>query len=472
MKNAISNAVGLSGSKTGLGSSSNTTFLTPVSVKGGVVRNIDNATGDIARTTSGWIEDEKYGFYTGSITDAVSAEFDSSVTRTGRLTLKLSTTNTLGKIRASHSIQSGSTNTTYADLHRLIDAKPNTAYKLSCYVKTTNVAASSAFIYLAEYNGITWVKDTSSSKLTGTNDWTLLTASVTTGATTDKLKFVFFLNIAGNISDAWFDVNSMTLEEVTTVTNSYASNALLYPTVTAVTSNDNIDQNQLTIVGTIKLGDGTIQKDAQSFTPTKKNYTGFVFQKKANTGSPAFDVTMSIQADVAGSPSGIDLGTPVLITASQWDAKANDTDYVVNYPLTVTPATSYWIIATPSAQGDASNYRNISLSGATNPYTAGGIKKWNGSAWSSLDIQYDLYFKTLYAKNTTNLTVRTDTEEISVTSPTIDGWEDGTVVGFDTPLTLASGVNNIYLSANGFDSGADGAVDSSLQGIFGGNYAN
>lgn len=54
--------------------------------------NIDSATGDIARTTSGFIEDAKYGWYVTRVTTAVSAEFDTAVTRTGTKTLKLSTT--------------------------------------------------------------------------------------------------------------------------------------------------------------------------------------------------------------------------------------------------------------------------------------------------------------------------------------------------------------------------------------------
>ena len=54
--------------------------------------NIDTATGDVVRTTSGWIENEKHGLYAVNSANSTSFEFDSAVTRTGRLTLRASTT--------------------------------------------------------------------------------------------------------------------------------------------------------------------------------------------------------------------------------------------------------------------------------------------------------------------------------------------------------------------------------------------
>lgn len=70
---------------------SGTDTQTTLASSGGLLINIDSATGDVAQTASGWIEDEKYGFYAREFATSTSAEFDSTVTRTGRLTLKLST---------------------------------------------------------------------------------------------------------------------------------------------------------------------------------------------------------------------------------------------------------------------------------------------------------------------------------------------------------------------------------------------
>ena len=69
--------------------------------KGGVLRNIDGAVGDTPITSSGWIEDEKFGWYVTSVTANASAEFDTAVTRTGEKTLKLSTTDASGSIGVS-----------------------------------------------------------------------------------------------------------------------------------------------------------------------------------------------------------------------------------------------------------------------------------------------------------------------------------------------------------------------------------
>ena len=41
--------------------------------------SIDSATGDIARTTDGWIEDEKFQIYHREVAVNTAAEFDSSV---------------------------------------------------------------------------------------------------------------------------------------------------------------------------------------------------------------------------------------------------------------------------------------------------------------------------------------------------------------------------------------------------------
>lgn len=80
-------------------------------------------------------------------------------------------------------------------------------------------------------------------KLTGTNDWTLLTATFTTGATAKFLRFAMFNDVAGNVCDARFDVNSMTLEEVKEDTTSVSTPSIPDVIVQGVTTNDNIDNS-------------------------------------------------------------------------------------------------------------------------------------------------------------------------------------------------------------------------------------
>jgi hypothetical protein len=466
---AIGNMIG-----NGSGLSATINNITPISVKGGVIRNIDQATGDIARTTNGWIEDEKYGWFATQYAAAWSAEFDSAEARTGRLTVKLSTTDTTGRVRASHSLNSGASNTTAARSKYEIPLKPSTPYKLSCFVKTNNVAANSVFVTIFLQNvSYVYTQAATTNKLSGNNDWTEVTASFTTGSTIVTGRIELFNDVAGNISDAWFDINSMTLEEVSTITNplSYAVN--FYPKGTAVSSTDNIDQSQVNSITTGTFGQDTNSKIAQQIIPTKKNMTGFVIRRGVDTGTFTGDITFSIQADSGSTtPSGTDLGTPVTITNAQWGAISLDTDYAISYPLTLDLTKTYWIVWTPSTV-DANNYTRYRVSDTNNPY-AGAFKLYTTSTttWSGASSR-DLYFKTLYSKNTTNMTVRTDTETLSVTAPTVEGWENGTVIDTKalglSPITLAPGDNTVYLSSNGSPL-ADSDTDESLQVTVGGTY--
>ena len=108
--------------------------------KGGVLRNIDGAVGDTPITSSGWIEDEKFGWYVTSVTANASAEFDTAVTRTGEKTLKLSTTDASGSIGVSL-VMANSDPLAVSELKKAIVIKPSTAYIFNLYIKTTNANA-------------------------------------------------------------------------------------------------------------------------------------------------------------------------------------------------------------------------------------------------------------------------------------------------------------------------------------------
>jgi len=465
MSLAIANQIAIG---QGNGSSTTPIVFSPLTVKGGMVRVIDSATGDVARTTAGAIEDIKYKWVFGNAANGASGEFDSSVTRTGRLTLKLSTTDITGKARASTSDQTGSTNAT--NLSNEIPILPSTSYRFNCYVKTNNLTTNSLFTNLIFLGATgTWLSlDVTTQKLSGTNDWTLLTKTFTTPATAYYLRIIHEINVAGNISDVWFDVNSMTLEQVTSITNSGSFPALFYPSVTAVSSTDNIDQSQAGSNNGVTFGDnGANQKSARSFVPTKKNLTGVVIRKTASTGTYTGNVTISIQSNATNKPDNIDL-VSVTIPNATWEAISDNTDYTVALPLILTVGNTYYIVFSSSTQ-NASNHPNYRGDSAT-----GGRFQFNGTTWGTVQATYGAYFKTLYSKNTDNFTVSTATETVSVTAPTTDGWANGTVVDFanyNQAVTLAVGANNIYVSSNG-PATADGTVDASLQGTFSGTYWN
>ena len=82
--------------------------------------------------------------------NACSAEFDSAVTRTGRLTLKLSTLDATGRgnVRTQ-------TSTSIADLNKYsIRVKGSTKYKLSVWAKTNNVATNSVYFTSSEFDSL------------------------------------------------------------------------------------------------------------------------------------------------------------------------------------------------------------------------------------------------------------------------------------------------------------------------------
>jgi hypothetical protein len=434
---------------------------TSVLYKGGVVRVIDSATGDIARTTSGWIEDEKYGWYAQRKTSSISAKIDNSVLYKGHKTIKIETTSDTGTVYLS--LVDGEGGNAGNSKH-LLPVKPSTEYKVSVVVKGENITNLS-FVWQGHTALFSRINYTTATSKNGTYDFSLVEYTFTTQSTAVFLNLMFRIDVAGNGQKAWIAPYSLKLEEVSTITNSSPYPVDFYPTFKAVSSKDNIDQSNISgTLDTFSLGDagGFGQRRGQSFTPSKVKQYSFTFLKRANTGSPTSDVVASIQTVSAGVPTGEIVGTPVTITAAQWDAITNDTEYNVSLPFNPTIGNVYAFVLTPSTQ-DGSNYRNIGRYGAGG-YTAGTGLSFDGTNWATS--ASDMYFLSKYSKNTINFTVRTDTQEISVTAPTTDGWEDGYEIDTATlgiaPLVLAPGVNNIYYSSNG-PATADGTVSPSLQ---------
>ncbi|MFA5871074.1 MAG: carbohydrate binding domain-containing protein [Candidatus Paceibacterota bacterium] len=439
------------------------------SVKGGVLRVIDSATGDIARTTNGAIENEMYGVYTVFIA-STSAMIDNSVTYLGHKTLKISTLDTSGRGRITFGLDpSSSVDYNVSTVKKVgIPVKPSTTYKFSCLAKTNNAYTNSVYLSTRQISdtGVRVASEAISNRISGTNDWTLLTITFTTEATASYMALGFYDNVAGNIGSANFALMSATFEEVLTINNPSVTPALLYPKATAVTSNDNIDQSQVVAGNTKRLGELGDVYQAQQFTPTKKNFTGVTFQRGTDTGTFTGNVTVSLRADSGGSPTGGDL-VSLTYTNAQWGALTATTDVSVSLPYTVTPATPYWIVF-KSSTADNSNYTRLVVSSTD---VGSPFKQGDGTPTWGADQSVALYFKTLYSKNTTNLTISTATQSLSVTSPTTDGWANGTVIDTAdpsygvTPLTLASGANTVNFSSNG-PATADGEVDPSLQATF------
>lgn len=158
------------------------------------------------------------------------------------------------------------------------------------------------------------------------------------------------------------------------------------------------DQSQVTDNATVEFGmvDSTTEKKwvAQSFITTKSKIRGVTIKKIADTGTFAGTVTIALQADSTGSPSGSNLAS-VTLTNAQWAAiPANGTPEILfgtEYDSAV-PGTTYWIVASAST-ADNSNHPNLAYQN-TNVY-ANGVLKYNNMTDGWVLLTGDLHFTTL-----------------------------------------------------------------------------
>lgn len=159
-------------------------------------------------TAAGSSSNSAFGWWASPRATAIAVQFDTTKSRSGAASLKVSTTNTTGRARVfSVKASGGSITGTSANQPFLIPALPSTKYTLTGYAQTNNVASSGCFLELVELNSSFAVgTSTGSNALTGTNaSWTLLTATVTTASTCNWLAIDMQNATAGNVSDAWFD---------------------------------------------------------------------------------------------------------------------------------------------------------------------------------------------------------------------------------------------------------------------------
>ena len=250
-----------------------TSTLVSVASKGGVIRNIDGAVGDVAVTSDNWIEGEQFGWFCDSGATNISAEFNTTLIP-GEKVIKLSTTNTTGKLSVGNL---PNPNTLAEKTKWGIRIKPSTKYVFRCEVNTYNVAANAVYLSAIQYD-IAGVIGTNSNseKLTGTNGkWQWLSLTFTSDADAEFLWILLYNVIAGNVGYAAFRNKTMTLEEVKEDTTSISIPTKISTSLQANTSTDNIDQsldpagayaNTYALTNAVNEGATHIQ----TFTPTKK----------------------------------------------------------------------------------------------------------------------------------------------------------------------------------------------------------
>lgn len=160
-------------------------------------------------------------------------------------------------------------------------------------------------------------------------------------------------------------------------------------------SDGSTDQSQATQNGTQPCGQANsttkANKVAQSFIPTDTIIKSVNLYKAANTGTFTGTVTISIQADSAGSPSGSSLASKTITNVGYLAYSTGDFLALLSSELTVTPGNLYWIVISTSTS-DNSNCINLGTNTAGG-YASGSVKYDNtADGWVAI-ATIDLYFK-------------------------------------------------------------------------------
>lgn len=147
-------------------------------------------------TADGSAVDDTYTWRTNVSAASMAFQFDDSEFVDGSNSIKVSTTDATGR---------GYVTTGTGAL--LLPAEASMAYTVSAFIKTNNVAADGARIFVAYFDsGQSFLDGFFTDALTGTNDWTFIENNFTTHASTAFVEVQLLNHVAGNVSDAWFDV--------------------------------------------------------------------------------------------------------------------------------------------------------------------------------------------------------------------------------------------------------------------------
>lgn len=164
------------------------------------------------------------------------------------------------------------------------------------------------------------------------------------------------------------------------------------------TSYASVDQSQATQDASTAFGEadttGLRNLIAQSFIPTKTKISGFNLYKVADTGTFTGTVTVTLEADSSGSPSGTALATKVFTNLEWGGLPVGEFEglFATEYS-GITVGDTYWIVATPSTS-DTSNHPNLGTNSAGG-YANGSVKYKNSTdSWVAV-ATIDLYFKTI-----------------------------------------------------------------------------
>lgn len=247
--------------------------------------------------------------------------------------------------------------------------------------------------------------------------------------------------------------------------------------LTATQINAGADQTQATGTTAVIFGGNTggsnWQQLAQSFVPTVTGIQGVRLYKAADTGTFTGTVTIALQADSSGNPSGSDLAT-YTITNAVWlllTAGMFTISFSTEYASLV-PGNTYWIIARTSTT-DNSNHPNLGNDTASSHSLSLKQSQNAGSTWTLIS-SAALNFQTLAGRlgklvqtdatagllpsfvrpyslvafDTTNLSINNSTTETTVFSKILDGGFFTANSGIKISVFGTSGANGSSSSFN------------------------
>ena len=144
---------------------------------------------------------------------------------------------------------------------------------------------------------------------------------------------------------------------------------------------------------TVNMGDATARtRIAQSFKLDSAQAVEFVQLFMGANGSPTDNVSITIEADSGGSPSGTALATSALTNGAYFDTWSWHT-FKFNSLVQLSAATTYWLVVRRSGAVDAGNYYQLRSDGSAPTYADGEAKSYNPAVWSALNS--DLIFKVI-----------------------------------------------------------------------------
>lgn len=158
------------------------------------------------------------------------------------------------------------------------------------------------------------------------------------------------------------------------------------------------DQTQTTQDSSSTVGEadttGLRNKLTQSFTPTRTKIRGVNLYKSANTGTFVGTVTVALQANSSGSPSGSNLASKTFTNAEWLALDEGEIEVLFSSEYAnLTPGSLYWIVITTSTS-DTANHPNFGINTAGG-YSGGSVKYFNTTdGWVAV-ANIDLYFETL-----------------------------------------------------------------------------